>query len=680
MWLSSERAVRYFILIPIFLAFAFLELFIGGARLLYAVPGVLMIALASLASVLPKFKTSQRANIAALIGTASFSLYVLLRNRFSEVEYIARLQFFIMAGCLLVYLLFTLVLTKPADRKLLFGFLMILALIQLVPAIIQFTQEDSWMPLSWAQRRDVSWRASGFFISPNHFAGFLEIIALMAASFSLWGRAKITTRVLTGYITVACILGIAISGSRGGYLSLLFGSVILLLLSLIAWKRMERERFLLVAGISAGTALLLFLGTLLMFFLSPHIGERVIGINDPENMRLLLWRSAFQQFQLSPIWGTGGFSFLYYGRFFRDPSVQNDPIHVHDDYLQLLADYGLVGMGLFLLFLFLHVRAGVSSFIKLTASSADSRDFESDRLALNIGALAVVGAYLVHSVVDFNMQLPLNALLMAVILAVLVNPGAPKEESLPADTSVKFRKLLRYALPAGGLALMIYGIPMIRGEYLAERARIALRDGHPREALEWARKGTMKTHDNPELYFYRGEAALETSSLGSYGESSPPDLRLEAVGSFSSGLHLFPYDSRLALKLAQAQAAYGDYFSAISTINYAERLDPNSAFIPAYRGLIESSFGFNEEARLAYQQANDLGGSATSISQAGLDLLDKQDKLVSQPRRETLPSPGQATHSEPDVNGEAPHKSSPSSDESDASGALMNAAPAAKSK
>jgi len=190
----------------------------------------------------------------------------------------------------------------------------------------------------------------------------------------------------------------------------------------------------------------------------------------------------------------------------------------------------------------------------------------------------------------------------------------------------------------------------------------------------------MKTHDNPELYFYRGEAALETSSLGSYGESSPPDLRLEAVGSFSSGLHLFPYDSRLALKLAQAQAAYGDYFSAISTINYAERLDPNSAFVPAYRGLIESSFGFNEEARLAYQQANDLGGSATSISQAGLDLLDKQDKLVSQPRRETLPSPGQATHSEPDVNGEAPHKSSPSSDESDASGALMNAAPAAKSK
>jgi len=662
--------VRFFILLPVLGAFLFLEIFIGGARLLYAVPGVLLIALAALPAALPNFKTSQRADLPALMAAIAFSSYILLRNRLSEVEYIARLQFFIMAGCLLVYLLFTLVLTKPNDRKWLFGFLLVLALLQMIPAVIQFTQTDSWMPLPWAHRRDVTWRASGFFISPNHFAGFLEIIALFATSFTIWGRTKLMVRVLTGYVSLACILGVAISGSRGGYLSLFVGCVIVLLLSLVSWKRMQREHFWLVAGISAIAAILLFGGTLLLVFLSPTLGHRVMEINDPQNMRLLLWHSALEQFKLSPIWGTGGFSFLYYGRFFRDPSVQNDPIHVHDDYLQLLADYGLVGMGLFLIFLITHLRGGGISFLKLTIISPRARDFQSDRLAFNIGALASVGAYIVHSCVDFNMQLPLNALLMAVVLAILVHPGTPKEDAGTATClSEIFRTLLRYALPLGGAALLIYGIPMIEGEYLAERARIALRDGHPREALEWARKGTIKTHDNPELYFYRGEAALEAASLGSYEEATPANLRVEAVGAFSSGLHVFPYDSRLALKVAQSQAACGDYFSSIASINLAERLDPNSSFVPAYHGLIEQSFGYNEEAKLAYQQAIDLGGEAATIARAGLSIIEKEENTESRPSGEThLP---------------IEHEPSPSSstkEELDSSGAMMQVPTTIKSK
>ena len=557
--------MRFLILIPILAAFAFLEVFLGGARLLYGVSGVALVALASLFTALPGTKTSQRVDIPALAASLLFAAYIVLRNRFSEVEYIGRLQLFILIGSLMVYLLFTLVLTRPLDRKRLFVFLGILALLQMIPAIVQFTQGNQWMPFPWSQRQDHSWRASGLFISPNNFAGFVEIIALFAASFTIWGRMKILTRVLLGYIALVCIVGVAISGSRGGYLSLVFGSGVLLLLTLIAWHRMKREHFRVAAIVSVIAALVLFAGILLVVFLSPNLGGRVMQINDPENPRLILWPAALHQFQLSPIWGTGGFSYLYYGRMFRDPSVQLDPIHVHNDYLQLLADYGIVGFFLFLLFLALHLRAGMAGFGKLaTPSSSRSSSLQSDRLALSIGALSAIGAYMVHSVVDFNMQLPLNALMMAAVLAILANYGAPFEETATREKGEIFRKLVRYALPLLALAALFYGIPMIPGEYQAYQSRSAPVDGHPRESLDAARQGTLKTHDNPELYFYRGEAAMQLAvqpvKKGETNTVDPKALYLEAASSFASGLKVFPYDSRLALKLAQAQAAVGDYF------------------------------------------------------------------------------------------------------------------------
>ena len=40
------------------------------------------------------------------------------------------------------------------------------------------------------------------------------------------------------------------------------------------------------------------------------------------------------------------------------PQVQNDPIHVHCDYLELLVEYGIVGVVLAVGFLVFHLRSG----------------------------------------------------------------------------------------------------------------------------------------------------------------------------------------------------------------------------------------------------------------------------------------------------------------------------------
>ncbi|MEI6321832.1 MAG: O-antigen ligase family protein [bacterium] len=627
--------MRFFIFLLIFAAFALLELFIGGTRLLYAIPSVICFAAAAVVTLFPQIRTSQRATIPALCSILFFAAYIGIRNRCSEVEYIGRLQFFILIGCLLIYLLFTLVLTKPGDRKVFFIFLGIMALLQIVPALIQFTQKNQWMPLSWAQRLDApSWRASGFFICPNHFAGFLEVMALIATSYAIWGRISVISRVLSGYTALVCLIGVAISGSRGGYLSITSGALVLLILSCVAWCRMKKGGALIPILIALGIFTFLFAGTLLLAFENQHLGERVTQINDPENCRVLLWSAALDQFHLSPIWGTGGFSYLYFGRLFRDPSIQNDPIHVHNDYLQILADYGSVGFSLLAILLIVHITVGISGFRKLSAStSRHAADLKSDRLAINIGALSAVAAYLVHSVVDFNMQTPQNAFMMAVVLGVLANPGAPNESEAESGPSASFRVILRYCLPLIGLGIMIYGIPMIRGEYLAERARVALRDGHQREALDFAREGTRLLHDNPELYYYEGESALQLVLLGKIGKSDSLFLKSEAVNSFASGLKLFPYDSSFALKSAQALAAAGDHEKAVNAIDYAERIDPNNSLVTAYRGMIDYAFGLFAEAKLCFEEVEKSHSEeAQAIARRGLKAIEEQD------RKKNIPS------------------------------------------
>lgn len=630
--------MRLLLLILVLTAFAFLEVFIGGARLLYLLPGIFFIALAALGSISPKLKTSNRCDLPALLSCTVFAAYILIRNRCSDIEYLARFHFFTIAGCLVIYLLFSLILTKPIDRTRLFYFLMLLSLLQMVPALIQFSQGKQWMPLSWAQRRDTMWRASGFFIYPNNLAGFLEVVGLMAASFTIWGKGKIPLKVLTAYVAIVCVVGVALTGSRGGYLSLFFGIVCVCLMSLMAWSSLKKKNFPLVMGLSAGVLACLFFGVMSLIYQSHEIAERVMQINDPENVRFLLWEAAIKQFHRSPIWGTGGDSYLYFGRLFRNPVVQNDPIHAHNDYLQLLADYGIVGMSLFFVFLLLHIRAGIRSFGKLISSDSVTLNYQSDRLALCIGSFAGLAAYIVHSIVDFNMQMPLNAFMMAAIFSVVANPGSPQEDRRSGLPGQRIRLFFRWVLPAFAVAVVIYGLPMLPGEFFAESSRVALRDKDPARSLEQARKGIAFTTSNPELYFDQGEAAIQLSAIDKVNESQ---LQREALQAYARALLLFRYDSRIALRLALAHAANGDYSRAVESVNYAERLDPNSSFIPAYRGMIEYNFNHLTDADTQFQRAIKMGGEGSNIGMQGEKLIRKtqSDTADKKPIEETEKSP-----------------------------------------
>ncbi len=569
--------MNYVYLTLVSLAFIAIECLIGGTRLIFSLP---VYAVLGLASVLTLFSIRNapkiRAKPACLISSGLFFSYILVRNRFSPVEYLARDDFMKVLASLAIYLLTAIYVIKSRDRMRLVGVLLVIALAHMVVGLVQFTRGNDFMLFGF-HRATIGTvlgnRASGMFISPNNLAGYLEAVGIIGMSLVFWSTWKPWAKVLAGYISLVAFAGVLMTGSRGGYLSTAFAIVVFCALGLAIIKIAYPERFLRILLIG-GAALLLVAGALSIVAASPLVRSRASQILDKNNMRLYMWQAAWEQVKIDPLLGTGSGTYLYYGRKFRDPSVQNDPIRVHNDDLDLLAEYGILGVAGFLLFLGSHLANGAHTFFWLVRKRLQfSGDWRSSSLALNIGCLCAVAAYMIHSVVDFNLHIPANAMLMAFVFGILANPGL--ETSHEKKAAVTTSRVFQYALPALGLLILAFGLPKIPGEYYAEKARLALRDEHYLDATLDAREGIKWEKKNPDLYYYLGEAQRQFGCIFQTPAIAEPFYKV-ASDAFKQGLELFPEDDRLLVREGWTLDALGNFDEADKYFQQAGEWDPKS--------------------------------------------------------------------------------------------------------
>ena len=131
-------------------------------------------------------------------------------------------------------------------------------------------------------------------------------------------------------------------------------------------------------------------------------------------------RAASQVVRDHPIGGAGlGTLVVVYPRYetFYDGKIVE---HVHDDYMELLADSGLAGglCGLaFLIVLYRQAR----------------RNFETEQghfsRGLHAGAIVALSGLLLHSFVDFNLHVPANMLLFLLQAQLASCPPLPSQAS-----------------------------------------------------------------------------------------------------------------------------------------------------------------------------------------------------------------------------------------------------------
>ena len=361
-----------------------------------------------------------------LLAALAVGLYLLIRTCFGGDPGLREYELLRLAGVLAVYLVMACAVCSRGPRLLFLSLMMAAAFVQTGIEFYQLFCDASWSPISEA----FPWLAFhypvtvGTYANKNHLAWLLGDAALFALALSFWGRCRWTTRGLLLYCFLFFSAGVGLSLSRGGVVALVGGLVVFVLLSLLILLASGNSRALL-AGSLAGL-MLAVVGGAGAVLLSENLSvqSRMQGLWI-DTYREDLWRAAIHDLGVAPFLGLGAGSFQWSARLM----MPQESLLAHNDFAQLLSEYGLIGALLLLVFLTAHFRVGARRLLQVKGDSihdGNGAALWSDSRAILLGAFAVAVAEVIHSFFDFNMHLAANALLAGACFGLLCNPSLPR--------------------------------------------------------------------------------------------------------------------------------------------------------------------------------------------------------------------------------------------------------------
>jgi O-antigen ligase len=257
----------------------------------------------------------------------------------------------------------------------------------------------------------------GPYVNRNHYAGLLEMLLpfplVLAATRLTNGNRKIVVAGIAALMAGSIFL----SGSRGGMAAFVAQMVVLAVFMLRKREGSWKQPLMLGAFLAMVIVFLVWIG-------GNELTQRLISVHSEARaelsggVRLTIDRDCLRMLAKRPFlgWGLGTFPIVYpefrsfYTTFFVNQA--------HNDYLQLLVETGLAGFSIAAWFLVLVFRRAAGKLKNWTETASG---------ALTVAALLGCVGILVHSFLDFNLQIPANAALFYVLCAVAAS--APLQES-----------------------------------------------------------------------------------------------------------------------------------------------------------------------------------------------------------------------------------------------------------
>lgn len=266
-------------------------------------------------------------------------------------------------------------------------------------AFFALTQDlTSNSKLFWLRSARFHGAIYGSYVNRDHYAGLMEMLVPIPLALSMSHLLRGGKRVLVAFCAVVMATTIFLSGSRGGMITFVLEMVLLAVL--ILGKR-QGPRVLL-----GYAAICVFILALISFSSRGQVMAR-IGDLSP-GIRPQITKDSLRMFLKRPIlgWGLGTFPTVYprYRSFYTNLFVNE----AHNDYAQLLAEMGLLGFTLAVCFLAGMYHRGLS------ASRRWQNHWDG---TVSLAALIGCTGILLHSFVDFNLQIPANAAMFYVLCA-----------------------------------------------------------------------------------------------------------------------------------------------------------------------------------------------------------------------------------------------------------------------
>ncbi len=604
------------------LAIVYGQIHYGGLlRPALVLPGYLLVGCAGLLGLgALRRKTPSTPWVLPVLLTFLFAGWLLWRIYGGPNDFITGNAGRLVLACLTLYLVFAAPATGARERMIFLGIIFCAGLVQAALGGYQFLHHSREMPLPWASEALRQWyaprlgsRAHGFFINGNHLAWLLNIAGLGALACACWARWKVWARVLALYVAAVCFAGCLPTLSRGGFVGLSAGLSVFLLASGVALIRSAGGVRLpglltVLAGVAvaAGAAWLVFAESWV-------VQARLALLADDAYRREILLISR-RLFESAPILGAGAGAFQDAARMYRLGDSGADDVYAHNDWFQVAAEYGFPALALLGLLVAAHAFFGFRGLGRAVGrKSAARQGASSNTAALQIAGLSILAACAAHSVFDFNMQIPANALLAAACLGFLANPGVGDPEARKPRRL--FYAMTCLAAAAAGATLLV----QVSSQRMALRAHLdaenALYAGFPDAAWHHA-DAFLETHPaQRDLLILRAQAATALSDRAPSPEKGQA-LAEEAIRDFLLASRVRPLDAHQLAGLAIAQGRAARFQSAERTA--AQVIGRYPLFYGGYQILGQSleARGKIPEALRAYTLAASLSGADFSRKRA----------------------------------------------------------------
>jgi len=257
----------------------------------------------------------------------------------------------------------------------------------------------------------------GPFVNRNHFAGLMELLLPLALVPLVLGKVRRERLAVVALFAVMPVAALFLSASRGGIVS--FCVQVAFLIYLLLRRRGLGKNVLGVAAVLLAALLIvtwLGVGQILQRFSSLQ------SLEVTEGKRAAMRRGAWRIFLDHPLAGTGlGTLQIVYPPYetLYDGKIVN---HAHNDYLEALAETGLLGGLCCAWFLIVLLLKSFSRFRQNDFSLAG---------ALQLSGIVACAGFLVHALVDFNFHIPSN-LWLFFLMAHLATADMQQLPSAPA--------------------------------------------------------------------------------------------------------------------------------------------------------------------------------------------------------------------------------------------------------
>ncbi|HWZ83146.1 MAG TPA: O-antigen ligase family protein [Terriglobales bacterium] len=251
----------------------------------------------------------------------------------------------------------------------------------------------------------------GPYVNHNHYAGLMEMLTPFPLVLALSRHTEGNRKLIVAGIAAVMAGTIFLSGSRGGMLA--FAAEVIVLAILLRKRGDWQQPLALGVFLAVMIGFLIWLG-------GNELTRRLVSIQSEAHqeltggVRFTIDRDCLRMFRHRPFlgWGLGAFPIVYpQFRSFYTSFFVNE---AHNDYLQLLVETGIPGFGLAIWFLVITFRGARTKLKNWT---------ETINGTVTVAAILGCTGILVHSFLDFNLQIPANAALFYVLCGIAAAPA-----------------------------------------------------------------------------------------------------------------------------------------------------------------------------------------------------------------------------------------------------------------